>query len=137
MTDLTKIAVRLCDLPEDVAAALFLHWLRGGEVQCLDFNAAWYDIKPSWLANFAYRAKPEPVTYPSVNWDHLTDEVIGIARDSNGETYGHRVKPKRNTVSRTWVGGGEYVDLSVFTSYTPGNCDWKDSWVPRPKKEGE
>lgn len=29
------------------------------------------------------------------------------------------------------------ADLSVFASYHPGTCDWKDSLVMRPGYEGE
>ena len=46
-------------------------------------------------------------------------------------------KPFRSDDDRVWWDSeeedwtGENADL--FTSYTPGTCDWKDSLVERPK----
>lgn len=113
---------------------------RGEEIQYLNRLAGMNDpiwqgcADPNW--NFAavrYRIAPRK---PSINWDHVSDKINWIAVNINKKGFGYNKKPvcgqvSWHTICRFWYG------LEPFSSFDPGNCDWKDSLVKRPGYEGE
>lgn len=74
-------------------------------------------------------------TKPSVDWSHLSDDVVAIARDENGEGYTHTKKPRKGC--EAWIHGGIMLRLDYLASYDPGTCPWEESLVMRPGYEGD
>ncbi len=88
--------------------------------------------RPVWCFEVVYRAvKPIP-TKPSINWDHVSEEYNWLARDNDGVGYLYPRKPISYEYSGSWREGGMALRARSFSSYQPGNCEWKDSLVRRP-----
>lgn len=75
------------------------------------------------------------VVKPSINWEHVSSKFNYLSEDDGGAAFLYEEKPF--TADETWVASsrsiGEIVEAHMFSSYTPGTCDWKDSLVTRPK----
>jgi len=144
MTDLTKITTPLALLDGKTRKALKAH---GGPYEAWSQNwcKKWYFINgtPSnWNSNTVYRVAPN--TKDSINWDHVANEFICMARDDNGKVYAYTNKP--NCGDKVWSEPGDIdscagVDIlasyrvDILASYKRGTCDWKDSLVFRPGHE--
>lgn len=136
MTDLTKIEVPFGQLDRETKIALFLAWLDGGEIQSLSRQTDWVGTShPSWVALCRYRLKPEPVTPDSIDWGHVADRFICMARDRNG----HAILCSNAVAHENgqWVIADALADIEIadavaFASYRRGTCDWSDSLVWRP-----
>lgn len=77
------------------------------------------------------RAKPVPLTKPSIDWSQVTKEWRWLVRDIDGSMYLYKVKPEQ--CYRGWVfDAGNTIYCGHFVSCCPGTCDWKDSLVERP-----
>ena len=115
---------------------LIAEWERMGrpEVEYLSLNLyEWHtDTDPVFYDNVQYRIKCKPW----INWDHVSDDIVGMATDANGCSHLFCENP-------VLIGSSTYtsywdvfhtISLSVYShkSFTPGTCDWKDSLVMRP-----
>lgn len=135
MTDLTKITTPYGLLDCPTREALMSH---GGPYE---FWKAWLTngfqpiVKPHWHADVVYRVAPP--TKDTINWDHVADEFICMARDADGETCVYKKEPRQGfnfwyTSSRVPNSG---LNAHGYASYKRGTCDWKDSLVFRPGHE--
>ncbi len=114
------------------AAKVMLAYADGAEVQVLG-NDDWCDVPE---ANFdwhhrAYRVKPRK---PSINWDHVGPKFNWLAINDEGDGVLFDKEPCRTHIG--WgLDEGFYHSVigCTFASFDPGNCDWKDSLVERPK----
>jgi hypothetical protein len=118
--------------PEE-RAELFEYWFQGGDVEFYcQHHDRWTLGEPLWVPSFAYR---KALTKPSINWDHVSDEYNWLAVDEDGKAFLHNKKPEQDSYGWYAV-GGKYRLADSFSSYKPGTCDWKDSLVQRPDKQG-
>jgi hypothetical protein len=84
--------------------------------------------KPAWnWAVYDYRVA---VTKPSIDWSVLSEEVVAIATDENGRSWGYRKVPVIE--GSHWSGVGLFR-ADFIASFTPGTCDWRDSLIVRPE----
>ena len=67
---------------------------------------------------------------PSIDWSHVSSEYNHLVQDSDGEGYLCSEEPL--CVESGWGSESSYTLASIFTSYEPGSCDWRDSLVKRP-----
>jgi len=134
MTDLTKITTPFALLDDKTKGALKAH---GGPYEFwYEYDGSWPTIyNPSWFRTYIYRVAPG--TKDTINWDHVADQFICMARDADGLAYAYTSKPKIGCtdVVGCWRWGGDYAGVHVVASYKPGTCDWKDSLVFRPGHE--
>lgn len=130
MTDLTKITTVFGLLDVETREALRSC---GGPWQFYDSCGEWIDVsKPGWFADTVYRQKPDPDPIPdSIDWSHVHDDLICMARDSNGRCFAYSKKPVLHGNGYWWLGGWA-IPINGFASYRRGNADWKDSLVWRP-----
>jgi hypothetical protein len=129
-TDLTKITTPFLLLDEETRFALMAH---GGPIEYYMGGSIWCDAPfPTWADTVVFRAKPQPPTKPSIDWSHVAKEYKWLARDAgepNGFLYDEEPHP---TLYGQWQCEGMCINATVFASYTPGICDWRDSLVERP-----
>jgi hypothetical protein len=92
---------------------------------------------PGWVDQTVYKAIPLPATKPSINWDHVSKKWQWLAKDENGRTYLHDNKPSLSRALLSWHTKDYNAQLNAthFSSFSPGDCDWKDSLVQRPAKD--
>lgn len=138
--DLTKIDKPLRDLPDEVAAALFIAARHGAKVEWRRFASnPWKEVcnAPAWSPNYTYRVAPEPPRPISVPWEVLDDSIICIARIDSGIVWGFTGTAQ--TFGWTWIAPhGEQFRLDgVIKGLDPGTVDWKDSLIFRPGHEPE
>lgn len=77
-------------------------------------------------------------TKPSIDWDHVAEGLNWLVRDEDKEVYLFENRPDQRSFGWCKAGSEEYcVATDMFSSYTPGTCDWKDSLVMRPGHTGE
>jgi hypothetical protein len=62
-------------------------------------------------------------------WDHLPNDIIGIAKDKDGEWWACREKPERGI--EDWRGFENCINLEDY--HIPFDRCWKESWTPRPE----
>ena len=79
----------------------------------------------------SYDYRVQPLTKPSIAWDHVLADYNWLARDSNGWCYIYRSKPTIGSLCWVCIDGGRKV-TDLFNSLYPGTCSWKDSLVERP-----
>jgi hypothetical protein len=85
-------------------------------------------------AYVAPEPEKEPTAKPSVNWIHISAEFNAMATDDEDRfTYLYEKTPALGR--NEWRERGRVIMASVFTSFKPGTCDWKDSLVLRPGYE--
>ncbi len=119
------------------AAKVMLAYADGAEIEWKDGDRWGYcvgcELSFDWYGK-DYRVKPRK---PSIDWDHVTPVFKWIAVDRIGAALIFISKPELTT-----DGFGNYMDwfsengsfsAKAFASFDPGNCDWKDSLVERPK----
>lgn len=92
----------------------------------------WRDLPlPLWADLTSYRAKPAPLTKPSIDWIHVHKRFNHAARDEDGWSYLYENEPE--PIDGVWTDkNGAYKFANVFASWNPGTCDWKDSLIHRP-----
>jgi hypothetical protein len=78
----------------------------------------------------APESEKEPTEKPSMNWYQVPTGFNAMATDQGGLTWIHEDTPTLG--SSVWWDGGLQRLASVFSSFKPGTCDWKDSLVLRP-----
>ena len=74
---------------------------------------------------------------PSIDWSHVSDKYNYLAIDADGECSLFNSKPK--VTSNRWDDDSEMycIRADYFTSYSPGNCNWKDSLISRFDSKGQ
>lgn len=123
---------------EEIFTILKSHqlWLHGealksyaGKVELFGYEG-WSDAG-SWtfIPHLVCRAKPKPVTKPSINWDHVHPDYKWMATDDSGET--HLFIDEPEPYDFTWVSYDISAPADSFASFKSGDCDWKDSLVRR------
>lgn len=105
-------------------------WRHGLQVYS---GGGWQDWDMTWSDDKVYRANPEIVTKPSIDWSHVAPEWRWMAQDKDQSVYLYRKKPI------VWddVWDTREVPLritGVLTSLEPGNCHWRSSLVERPEE---
>jgi hypothetical protein len=132
--DLFSITTPFGLLPPETQQAL-REWK--GPVQFYSTRGEWLTTagKPYFDFHMAYRAKPLPLTKPSINWDHVSKEWNWLARDQNESMWLFTQKPYIGEYCWKAKAGDNYIKTYMFSSVISGTCDWKDSLVERPMKE--
>lgn len=138
-----KERLALCGLGRYDQIAIFEAWL-DSKVDVFvsdEWKTCGLDIR---TLNYydVYRTKRIP---DSINWDHVADTFIAMARDDGSPTpYLYEWKPKKHTHS--WGGDNQDAQLNrvvvaanTHTSLIVGNLPWDQSLVIRPgyKPEAE
>jgi hypothetical protein len=128
MTDLTKITTPYGLLDDKTREALKAH---GGPYEFWRMLGAEFSPveEPSWGAGAVYRVAPP--AKDSINWDHVSDDFICMARDKDGMCCLYFKRPALTGCH--WTGRG--VRSDTFTSYKRGTCNWEGSLVFRPGHE--
>lgn len=90
--------------------------------------------EPNWnWENLEYRVKES--TKPSIDWSHVSDKFKWMATDEDGETFLFEVQPtveiKTGRLTRWQSREGDHIYAPFYSSFKPGDCDWKDSLVKR------
>ena len=142
MTDLTKITTPYGLLDDGTKEALEAH---GGPYEVWGAYSGWTEKAPKWYKEDVYRVAPP--AKDTINWDHVADQFICMARDRDGGVYFYGISPRpaqtiwqaqpseQGTTRRTPVSFLGQLGASAFRSYKRGTCDWKDSLVFRPGHE--
>jgi len=117
--------------------AVMQDFLDGKEIDVRDRKSGnsgdWRDTgsEPFWNWGYCdYRARQEPVTYPTVDWSIFADGVQWIAWDESGHGFAFATEPRRNDLH--WETDGEYYEISSI-KLDRGTFDWKDSKIQRPQ----
>lgn len=88
---------------------------------------------PAWdFSKYDYRVVTKK---PSINWDHVRNDLNYLAVDAGGDAYLYASKPIMIAQDEMWRTSDEeqiYVGVEGFASYQRGNVDWKDSLITRP-----
>lgn len=95
----------------------------------------WIDVPlPLWADLTSYRAKPAPLTKPSLDWSHVHEQFNHAAKDSDGggSVFADMPEPEEWGGEGWWCSNGDWVETKGFASWNPGTCDWKDSLIHRP-----
>ena len=89
----------------------------------------WREIAfPAWDSQHYYRVAS---TKPSIDWDHVHSDLNWLARDESGSAYLYDVEPVKGKY--TFAPKPKMMDARPFASYKPGDCNWSESLVRRPK----
>jgi len=91
----------------------------------------WIDCdEPKWAFHINhYRVKPKLSQKPSINWEHVAGRFNWLATDESGISYLYTEKP---TFDRGfWLTDNDYVEVSGFSSFNPGNLSCSQSLVYR------
>jgi hypothetical protein len=117
------------------AAKVMLAYADGAEIQILGKDD-WCDVPEAnfdW-ENMAYRVKPRK---PSINWDHVGENLnwLVIQRDGGAQIFETKpgIAEDVHRKPRCWLSEDGSFSAKAFASFDPGDCDWKDSLVERPK----
>lgn len=97
----------------------------------------WRDsVRPSWSGYGVYRAKPAPEEVPaSVDWSHVSKDVVAIARDACDEWKMFDGVPRDESYG-AWVGAVTIGYAESFASFKPGTItDWRKTLIVRPGYE--
>jgi len=168
MTDLTKLTTPLGLLDDETRERLKAH---GGPYYFWTLEQGWSeaiadpsieepflegrfsrsDAHPAerfWCPEYVYRVYPDPVTKDSINWDHVADRWICLARDKNGRIslYDGVLEASRDMRKDYWlpfdcrsilIAYSEFEggDFSSLSSLKRGDCHWTKSLVFRPGYE--
>ena len=123
-----KLALK--DLPDDVAAGMFLAW-RAGSVIDQSFGIGGGDdiTKIEWKPNNIYHVRPAPAKQLAVPWEMLDPWIKAVAMDGDGIINGFDAIPA--LMDSYWLGGSP-VSLSILIFDTAG-VDWRESLQIRPE----
>ena len=94
------------------------------------FSAKHLDDDDEYISG-RYRIK---TTKPSIDWSHVHPDYKYLARDEDGLVYIYKDKPHICEYGDAWLGSGGFSGASAFLTLKPGNCDWTESLVERPKE---
>lgn len=122
------------ELSDAEKGALLLAAWRGEKVERLGpLSGGWDDIEwPSFYSDIIYRIAPEPKTPDMINWEHVSDDVVAMARNKGNQNSRFFADIP---VAEDWWSGKLVGEASKFASYRRGTVEWKDSLVIRPGYE--
>lgn len=67
---------------------------------------------------------------PSIDWSHVSPDYKYLAIDSDGDAFLYQEKPREGLSA--WINDSVcYISTDSFSSYAPGNCNWRDSLIER------
>lgn len=123
------------DVPLVTRAYVFLlHQM--GKIHLQQFSSGTRRIvaRPGYRKNSRYQvlAVPQPAKKPSIDWSHVAPQYKWLARDSDGAAYVYVSKPCVGDADMWATSVHDHLRTTGFASYSPGDCDWKDSLVERP-----
>jgi hypothetical protein len=93
----------------------------------------WKKAAPAWVDWKIYRIAPEPLIPDSINWDHVSGDVVAMARN-DGDFYAKFFS--EIPCAESWWCGKVRGHTTSHASYKRGTVDWKDSLVIRPGHGG-
>jgi len=67
----------------------------------------------------------------SIEWGHVHPDLNWLARDESGAAYLYEIEPVKGKYS--FAPKPKMMDARPFASYKPGDCNWSESLVRRPK----
>jgi hypothetical protein len=108
-------------------------YLDGRPIEICKLGLTQYEVGiPIWdWVRFDYRIS---LTKPSIDWAHVAWNYMYMATNDNGITLLFQDKPYIiRSINPTWVSSCAAISVAGFKSFAPGNCDWIDSLVERPK----
>lgn len=136
------------ELSREEQLALFAAWLDGKAIE-FSFNPA-----DGWASAFPYHTRlvlekdryyrikpPIPATKPFVDWSQVAPQFKWMATDSDGTTWIYTVKPAvaRHGDTRWSIQDTNNIHNTIsaagFASFKPGNVEWWESLVERPKDQ--
>lgn len=82
-----------------------------------------------------YTVTAKPKTKPYINWAHVAPTFNFLARDNTGDAYLYQTKPNIVYSFGNYVSSDLYVRADAIVSYAPGDCDWNESLIERPRVE--
>ena len=130
MTDHPKL---FRDLSDAEKGALLLAHYEGRRIVCYGNVSKWFKSPDEgWCGDVAYRIAPEPLIPDSIDWSHVADDVVAMARNDGNKT---STLFKSIPFIKDWWCGDVCADSKCFASYRRGTVDWKDSLVIRPGHE--
>ena len=167
MTDLTKLTTPLGLLDDETRERLKAHggpyyfwtpehgWSEAiADPSTEDPSLEWdsrSDMHPAeriWCPEYVYRVYPNSVTKDSINWDHVADRWICLARDEDGAIllYDRVLEERRDMRKDRWSPTdccsiliahyyGYSGGVSSLSSLKKGDCHWTKSLVFRPGYE--
>lgn len=110
---------------------LFQYWVHKRTIEFYHPNCGWVGMAdPDWFLNRCYR---KPIVKPSVDWDHLSPDIVAIATDMCGYSYGYTQKPRLDA-TRWNINSGTAMLVDYLASFNKGNCSWEESLILRPEK---
>lgn len=117
--------------------ALLLAHHEGKRIELHDHLDGWERCtNPQFLADFIYRIAPEPKVPDSIDWEHVSDDVVAIARCGNDRPASLFSKRPPVLEEGLWIGNSVGC-AGLFASYRRGTVEWQDSLVIRPGYEGK
>ena len=162
MTDLTKLTTPLGLLDDETRERLKAH---GGPYYFWTLEQGWSeaiadpsieepflegrfsrsDAHPAerfWCPEYVYRVYPDSVTKDSINWDHVADRWVCLARDEDGAIllYDRVLEASRDMRKDRWSPTdccsiliahyyGYSGGVSSLSSLKKGDCHWTGSLV--------
>jgi hypothetical protein len=98
------------------------------------YDPAWMVVhNPLFCDGGRYRIAPEPLIPDSINWDHVSGDVVAMARN-DGDFYAKFFS--EIPCAESWWCGKVRGHTTSHASYKRGTVDWKDSLVIRPGHGG-
>ena len=123
-----KLALK--DLPDDVAAGMFLAWRAGSVIEQGFDDLGWQTFdEPLWHSGCFFRVCPAPAKQLAVPWEMLDPWIKAVAMDGDGIINGFDAIPA--LMDSYWMGGSP-VSLSILVFDTAG-IDWRESLQIRPE----
>ena len=132
MTDHPKL---FRDLSDAEKGALLLAHHEGRRIVCYGNVTTWVKSPgEGWHDDVAYRIAPEPLIPDSIDWSHVADDVVAMARNNDCNT-SRLFKSIPTCILTNWWCGDVCADSKYFASYRRGTVSWKGSLVIRPGHE--
>ena len=86
-----------------------------------------------WSTAAVYRGKPAPLVPDSIDWSHVSDEFVCMARDADGDVYLYA--GAADISGSLWSSEHDYTSARGQASYRKGTVQWNQSLVWRPGHE--
>jgi hypothetical protein len=136
MIDMTNNRVPYGLLTEEEKDALHEHEKAGGKIEYCAASRSVFEPATNlyfWVHHYIYRTLPLPKTQDVIAWEKLPDWVEWVARDEDGQVWGHTFEPKE--LGKGWLSSQPPLRrIDDFPGIVQiGTCDWRDSKQRRPK----
>lgn len=120
------------------AAEVMLAYADGAEIEVCDNEGlriwdAHAECGPGFnWSDYKYRVK---VTKPSIDWSHVSDELVCLMESPSGYIFLSTHVPEASPSNWVLPDRARTFSPDSFASFKPGTCDWKESLVIRPGYE--